>query len=106
MHKPLVTLALLSVCAAATSATSYYHCKYLPRLHDSELAEQRQKNDLENAQRCRGNGMKFYTDYLVMSLSSSSEVPPPGFVVLSDYQLRTWNAAEMHFSKKLNTCGG
>jgi hypothetical protein len=46
MQKLVTIAALILVCFAASSA-AYYYARYLPRLHDAELAEQRRKTDLE-----------------------------------------------------------
>jgi hypothetical protein len=91
MQKLVTTVALILVCFAATSAT-YYYGKYLPRLHDAELAEQRRKTDLENAQRCNKDATKFYGDF---HKDLSSDRLGPNW---------NWYHPEMHFSRKLNTC--
>jgi hypothetical protein len=91
MQKALATLAMLSVCAAATSV-AYYYMNYLPRLHDAELAERRRRTDLENAQRCSTDSSRFYTDHQRPTAPESLG------------RRRDWLDPETHFSKKLNTC--
>jgi hypothetical protein len=88
MQKALTTVALILVCIAATSV-AYYHIRYLPGVHDAQLAEQRHKTDLENAQRCNKDASKFYAEFRRDSLADSG---------------RSWDGPETHFNRKLNTC--
>jgi len=92
MQKTLIALALTLVCVAATAAT-YYYGRYLPRLHEAELAEKRRKTDLENAQRCNKDASKFWADLRKDYMSSGLFGPT-----------LNWNDPDMHFSKQLNTC--
>jgi hypothetical protein len=89
VQKAPTLVTLVVVCTAAISV-AYYYGRYLPRLKDMELAEQRRKTDLENAQRCNTDALKFYSAYrkeMFKEVSSSG-----------------WHDPEMHFSKRLNTC--
>jgi hypothetical protein len=79
----------LALCVAALSV-AYYFAYYLPRAHDAELADQHRKTELELAQRCRTDGLKFFNDF-------SAEVNDPSL----NY---TWDDPEFHYSAKLNTC--
>ncbi len=79
----------LALCVAAFSV-AYYFAYYLPRARDAELADQHRKTDLELAQRCRTDGLKFFNDF-------STEVNDPSLHY-------TWNDPEFHYSAKLNTC--
>jgi hypothetical protein len=97
MQKALTTLALILASFAAASAV-YYYGKYLPRLHDAELADQRRKTDLENTQRCNKDAWKFYSDY--RSNYRKGEISL-GLALTPDWN---WSDPEMHFNKKLNTC--
>lgn len=103
MQRLLTTLALVLLCIAATSA-AYYYGRYLPRLQDAELADQRRKTDLENSQRCRADGLKFFADYR-NGISSWSQLRGPRYTWF-DPKIpgRVWQDVEMHFSRKLNTC--
>jgi len=91
MLKAITTAASILVCFAAISAT-YYYAKYLPRVHDAELAEQRRKTDLGNTQRCNKDALNFYSDYRA---DFRKEYMSAGL---------DWSDPEMHFNKKLNTC--
>jgi hypothetical protein len=88
MQKTLATLALILACIAATFV-AYYYGRYLPRLRDAELAEQRRAADLERAQRCHTDATKFLSDFQ----RNMSSVAPD-----------SWLEPEIHFNKKLNTC--
>jgi hypothetical protein len=88
MQKTLTTLVLFLMCSAASSI-AYYYIKYLPRLHDAELAEQRRKTDLENAQRCNKDASTFY------SVARKRDAAPG----------ETWeDPPEVHFNRTLNAC--
>lgn len=103
MQKILAMLAFVLVCIAAASV-AYYFGRYLPRVHDAELAEQRRKTDLENARRCNVDGWKYYSDYRKGMSPSSGEPHPTGYYQDPKLPGRWWPDPEMHFSKKLNTC--
>lgn len=89
MQKILVTLAAILVCVAALSVAEYFG-RYLPRAHDAELAEQRRKSDLENAQRCRVDGLAFFGKFYTENNNPSFHYG--------------WDDPEFHYSASLNTC--
>jgi hypothetical protein len=91
MPKVLTTLTLALVSIAATSV-AYFFGFYIPRAHDVEAVEQRRKTDLENAQRCNADGLRFSADY---ARKFAAEVPDP---------LRYSADPQMHFNGRLNTC--
>jgi hypothetical protein len=91
IQKAFALLTLLLACIAAASV-AYYFGWYLPRVHDVEAVERRRENDLENAQRCSADGLRFSADYL---RKFASEVPDPE---------RYSADPQMHFNGRLNTC--
>jgi hypothetical protein len=92
MQKAVFTLLFVFVGIATASVANYY-LRYLPRVHDTELREQRRKGELENARRCSADGTKFYNDYRRDMAS-----------LLSESRSWLWNDPEMHFSIRRNTC--
>ena len=78
--------------AAATVA--YFFGFYLPRAHDSEVAEQRRRADLANARRCDADGRKFYANFVKDHAPGRAL---PGWEI-------DWGEPEIHYSKKAETC--
>jgi hypothetical protein len=89
--KALACLTLAAVCGSALSI-SYYFLYTLPHIREeSERLDREQKQAAQNfemTRRCQEDGNKFFNEY---------------FRQTNERGL-TWDTAEFHYSRKLNTC--